>query len=277
MKIILYISIFIVFIIGIYSNKHDKTSSCNIKTQDPNAITLISTIDGTMVAVNTFTGNEIWRYKDKPLLETPKTLNKNFLFLPNPQDGNLFVYTDNKLKRLPFTIPQLVQTSPCKTNDGIFYAGSKKDVWLSVHFERGLQSEEIRNSLDENICPVSKDKLVYIGRSEYQLIMKNSTNNDIWNVTYYDYTSYIPNEDDDKSSLIYLSKPGSGKIICLDTESKTIMWEKNFSSVIIDTFYLKKDGLHYAVNRFVGSETLDAFIEVSFKKYFYYFKNSHSY
>uniref|UniRef100_A0A0N5C9S4 Bulb-type lectin domain-containing protein n=1 Tax=Strongyloides papillosus TaxID=174720 RepID=A0A0N5C9S4_STREA len=261
MKALFVILTFIVLIFGTNLNNNDKSPSCNVKTQDPHAITLISTIDGMMIAVNSYTGKELWRYKDKPLLETPKIINKDFLFLPNPQDGNLFVYTDNKLKRLPFTIPQLVQTSPCKTSDGILYAGAKKDVWLSIHFERGLQSEEIINSLDENICPVSKNELVYIGRSEYQLEMKNSTNNNIWNVTYYDYTSYIPTEEDTKSALMYLSKPGSGKIICLDTESKTILWEKKFPSVIVDTFHFKKDGLHYALNRFVGSETLDAFIE----------------
>uniref|UniRef100_A0A0N4ZC82 PQQ-binding-like beta-propeller repeat protein n=1 Tax=Parastrongyloides trichosuri TaxID=131310 RepID=A0A0N4ZC82_PARTI len=264
MRRILYFIVFLICII--ITNGDDKTTSCDIKTLDPHAITLISTIDGLMIAVNTFTGKEIWRYKDKPLLETPKIINKNFLFLPNPQDGNLFVYTDNKLKRLPFTIPQLVQTSPCKTSDGILYAGAKKDVWLSVHFDRGLQSEEIRDSLSENICPVSKDELVYIGRSEYQLTMRNSSNNNVWNVTYYDYSSYIPDEGIENPPLVYISKPGSGKIVCIDTMSKTIIWEKKFPSVIVGTYHLKRDGLHYAPNRFVGSETLEAFIEVSFEK-----------
>uniref|UniRef100_A0A0K0E8C3 non-specific serine/threonine protein kinase n=1 Tax=Strongyloides stercoralis TaxID=6248 RepID=A0A0K0E8C3_STRER len=259
------IKVILIFITCIYIsiiNGNNKVSNCNIKSQDTYPITLISTIDGITIGVDTFTGNEIWRYKDKPLLETPKTINNNFLILPNPQDGNLFVYIDNKLKRLPFTIPQLVQVSPIKTSDGIFYTGAKKDVWLSIHFERGLQNEEI-NIINDNTCPVNKDELVYVGRTEYQVTMRNSTNDSTWNVKYYDYTSYIPMEEDEKPLLMYLSKPGSGKILCIDTVSKTIVWEKKFPSIIVDTFHLKKDGLHYAPNRFVGSETFEAFIKAN--------------
>ncbi|CEF65035.1 Serine/threonine-protein kinase/endoribonuclease IRE1 [Strongyloides ratti] len=254
--------IFIFFFYISITNGNDKILDCNIKSQDTYPITLISTIDGITIGVDTFTGNEIWRYKDKPLLETPKKINNNFLILPNPQDGNLFIYTDNKLKRLPFTIPQLVQFSPIKTNDGIFYTGAKKDVWLSIHFEHGLQNEEI-NIINDNICPVNKEELIHIGRTEYQLTMKNATNDSSWNVTYYEYSSYFPMDEDEKPLLMYLSKPNSGKILCIDTVSKTIVWEKKFPSVIIDTFHLKKDGLHYAPNRFVGSKTFEAFIKAN--------------
>ena len=50
-------------------------------------------------------------------------------FFPNPQDGSLYRYTLGRgrdpLKKLPFTIPQLVANSPCRSSDGIFYLG----VW----------------------------------------------------------------------------------------------------------------------------------------------------
>lgn len=48
-------------------------------------------------------------------------------FFPNPQDGSLYRYTLGRgrdpLKKLPFTIPQLVANSPCRSSDGIFYLG----------------------------------------------------------------------------------------------------------------------------------------------------------
>ena len=36
------------------------------------------------------------------------------------------------LKKLPFTIPELVAASPCKSTDGILYTGKKVDTWFSV-------------------------------------------------------------------------------------------------------------------------------------------------
>lgn len=49
-------------------------------------------------------------------------------FFPNPQDGSLYRYNLGRgrdpLKKLPFTIPQLVANSPCRSSDGIFYLGT---------------------------------------------------------------------------------------------------------------------------------------------------------
>ena len=44
-------------------------------------------------------------------------------FLPDPKDGSLYVFGD-VLKKLPFTIPELVTASPCKSTDGVLYTGN---------------------------------------------------------------------------------------------------------------------------------------------------------
>ena len=36
------------------------------------------------------------------------------------------------LKKLPFTIPELVAASPCKSSDGTLYTGKKVDTWFSI-------------------------------------------------------------------------------------------------------------------------------------------------
>ena len=36
------------------------------------------------------------------------------------------------LKKLPFTIPELVAASPCKSTDGTLYTGKKVDTWFSI-------------------------------------------------------------------------------------------------------------------------------------------------
>ena len=41
------------------------------------------------------------------------------------------------LKKLPFTIPELVAASPCKSTDGILYTGKKVDTWFSVDRNTG--------------------------------------------------------------------------------------------------------------------------------------------
>ena len=56
-------------------------------------------------------------------------------FFPNPQDGSLYRYTFGRggrdpLKKLPFTIPELVANSPCRSNDGIFYIGKNEIYYI---------------------------------------------------------------------------------------------------------------------------------------------------
>lgn len=47
------------------------------------------------------------------------------LFLPDPRDGSIYLLGGSKetLKKLPFTIPQLVASSPCRSSDGVLYTG----------------------------------------------------------------------------------------------------------------------------------------------------------
>lgn len=58
-----------------------------------------------------------------PILESPISIQQGFTFIPNPTDGQLYVVVEGRLSKLPFTIPQLVKVSPCRSNDGILYAG----------------------------------------------------------------------------------------------------------------------------------------------------------
>ena len=49
-------------------------------------------------------------------------------FLPDPKDGSIYMIgggLKDPLKKLPFTIPELVAASPCKSSDGILYTGKK--------------------------------------------------------------------------------------------------------------------------------------------------------
>jgi hypothetical protein len=103
------------------------------------ATLLVSTIDGYLNAIDAQTGVDKWRFKEGlhstillyqlniyllgPLLESPVNLQRGFTFIPDPRDGQLYFLSDGSLNKLPFTIPHLVRVSPCKSNDGVFYAG----------------------------------------------------------------------------------------------------------------------------------------------------------
>lgn len=59
-----------------------------------------------------------------PVLSSPVNIKQDFTFIPNPQDGQLYILGDGRLSKLPFTIPQLVKASPCRSSDGLLYAGT---------------------------------------------------------------------------------------------------------------------------------------------------------
>lgn len=50
------------------------------------------------------------------------------VLLPDPRDGSLYLVGDSReqLKKLPFTIAELVASSPCRSSDGILYTGKKE-------------------------------------------------------------------------------------------------------------------------------------------------------
>jgi serine/threonine-protein kinase/endoribonuclease IRE1 len=52
--------------------------------------------------------------------------------LPDPKDGSIYMIgggVKEPLKKLPFTIPELVAASPCKSSDGILYTGKKVESY----------------------------------------------------------------------------------------------------------------------------------------------------
>lgn len=63
----------------------------------------------------------------EPIVKVPVDTQNAIIpvLLPDPRDGSLYLLGGVKepLKKLPFTIPELVATSPCRSSDGILYTG----------------------------------------------------------------------------------------------------------------------------------------------------------
>lgn len=138
-------------------------------------------------------------------------LNFSPAFLPDPKDGSIYMIgggLKEPLKKLPFTIPELVAASPCKSSDGILYTGKKVDTWFAVDrytgrrqgavsFNGCVAGENGANGVfEENHCPNVKPSNFLIGRTEYNIMMFDSrVNGRKWNISFYDYSSNVGNGD----------------------------------------------------------------------------------
>lgn len=45
------------------------------------------------------------------------------------------------LKKLPYTIPQLVANAPCRSSDGILFSGKKSDTWFLIDPKTGQREK----------------------------------------------------------------------------------------------------------------------------------------
>lgn len=113
------------------SHMKETISNTELLSETDDETLLISTLDGALHAITKSSGAHKWTLKDDPVIINPTDSSQPPIpqFFPNPQDGSLYRYTLGRgrdpLKKLPFTIPQLVANSPCRSSDGIFYLGKK--------------------------------------------------------------------------------------------------------------------------------------------------------
>lgn len=112
------------------------------------------------------------------------------------------------LKKLPFTIPQLVANAPCRSSDGILYSGKKSDTWFivdpksgrreKVGFDGTVEDEKSKVDKDGNRIGWATSRTIYLGRTQYTVMMYdslNKKNTKPWNITFYDYSSMATSPD----------------------------------------------------------------------------------
>lgn len=167
------------------------------------------------------------------------------LFLPDPRDGSIYLLGDSKepLKKLPFTVPQLVASSPCRSSDGVLYTGKKKDVWFVLDPKTGEKQQILGWDMGSPTCPVqTPEEAVYIGRTQYTLLMKG--NNRKWNITFCDYkANAMTKEMLNNYGLVHFASSSTGRILTLDRRNGLILWDKDFGSPLIGSYMLDPDGL----------------------------------
>ncbi|XP_015520215.1 serine/threonine-protein kinase/endoribonuclease IRE1 [Neodiprion pinetum] len=257
-----YIVIAVVLLCGLAEDLPETHSTGLIQEQD-DPLLMISTLSGSFIGIGQRSGKIRWRQDDEPAVKVPVDVSEPVvpMFLPDPKDGSLYVFSaeSEAVKKLPFTIPQLVASSPCRSSDGILYTGRKTDTWFSIDPHTGEREHLLGFDKVESTCPVKVQDAVFVGRTEYNIMMVDSKQKDRkWNVTFYDYSaSKMKPEGTDNYELIHFSTSSTGRIVTLDRRLGVALWELDLESPVIAAYTVSDDGLVSVPFTSVADGTLD--------------------
>lgn len=222
----------------------------------PESLLFVSTLDGSLHAVSKQSGDIKWTLREDPVIQVPVYLTEPG-FLPDPNDGSLYVLGGKHkegLMKLPFTIPELVQSAPCRSSDGILYTGKKQDVWFVVDPETGEKQTSLTTSSSESICP--NIPLLYIGRTEYMVTMFDTKTQELrWNATYNDYSA-PPYDEKQDYKMAHLVSSGDGLVVTVDRETGDVLWSQNYGSPVVGVYLYSGDTLRHAPHLSLAMETL---------------------
>lgn len=225
----------------------------------PESFLFVSTLDGTMYAVKKQTGEIRWSLKEDAVIQTPVYLRPGAIFIPDPKDGSLYAFgsAHDGLKKLPFSIPELVRASPCRSSDGILYTGRKTDVWYAVDLDTGIKQQTLKLDGTETVCPRMSHKKapVFLGRTEYVITMYDSkTREKRWNATFHDYSSHLAQDVD--YNLHHMCSCSDGFMVTMDASTGEILWTKNYGSPVVGIYKMDNEALLKVKINHIAKETL---------------------
>ncbi|CAG0888450.1 unnamed protein product [Darwinula stevensoni] len=236
----------------------------------PEDILLVSTLEGSLTAVGKDTGVVRWNLRNEatnlnknlnvnqgpilylpdPVVKVPSEAKTSQIpsFLPDPKDGSLYMLRTGRsgketLKKLPFTIPELVSASPTRTTDGVLYSGKKVDKWIAIDDRTG-HAQEVSNFANE-VCPFDAKHSLLVGRSDYTIMVLDSHNyHQSWNLTFSDYSANemtAPMIED--YDLTHLAGSSDGYLLTLNRKDGKLQWKRDFLSPIVAIYLIQHEGL----------------------------------
>ncbi|CAG8436084.1 13443_t:CDS:10 [Rhizophagus irregularis] len=243
----------------------------------PINLVLISTLDGNLHGVDRYTGQVLWSLEgvaDGSLIRTytrsssskqqnvtsNKEENTNIMgdkendvnidmkitYIIEPtNDGTLYLFSPKTgLQKFPYTVKQLVMTSPFRSADGkIFIVGSKSTKFFAIDPTTGKILQFFSSDGDENECPSMGSLLrdaIFIGVNAYKIsIFERGVLK--WNTT---YTEYVPHSFDTniehlhKTSPdgLYIASTHNGEVLSTDSSSGQHAWYHKFPSPAVNVF-----------------------------------------
>ncbi|XP_066432622.1 serine/threonine-protein kinase/endoribonuclease IRE2 [Eleutherodactylus coqui] len=222
----------------------------------PESMLFVSTLDGKFHAVSKKTGDVLWTLIDDPVIEVPLYVSEP-AFLPDPSDGSLYILGGrNKegLMKLPFTIQELVQSSPCRSSDGILYTGKKQDSWFVLDPKSGEKQTTLSTDSSDGLCPSTP--LLYIGRTQYMITMYDTKSRELrWNATFHDYSAPLCDESYEYK-MAHFASTGDAMLVTADQGSGEVLWMQNYGSPVVALFMWHQDSLRRIPHLNVALETL---------------------
>ncbi|XP_040829651.1 serine/threonine-protein kinase/endoribonuclease IRE2 [Ochotona curzoniae] len=220
-------------------------------TLSPESLLLVATLDGSLHALNKDTGDLMWTLKDDPIIQGPMYVTET-AFLSDPADGSLYILGTQKqqgLMKLPFSIPELVHASPCRSSDGVFYTGRKQDAWFVVDPESG--ETQLTLTTDGPSTP-----RLYIGRTQYTVTMHDPRARALrWNTTYRRYSA-APMDGSPGKYMSHLASCGMGLLLTVDPSSGMVLWTQDLGVPVTGVYTWHQDGLRQLPHLTLARDTL---------------------
>ncbi|XP_058425829.1 serine/threonine-protein kinase/endoribonuclease IRE2 isoform X2 [Diceros bicornis minor] len=227
------------------------TLAPQVQTLRPESLLLVSTLDGSLHALSKQTGELKWTLKDDPIIQGPMYVTET-AFLSDPADGSLYILGTQKqqgLMKLPFTIPELVHASPCRSSDGVFYTGRKQDAWFVVDPESG--ETQMTLTTESPSTP-----LLYIGRTQYTVTMHDPRAPALrWNTTYRRYSA-PPMDGSPGKYMSHLASCGMGLLLTVDPGSGAVLWTQDLGVPVMGIYTWHQDSLRQLPHLTLARDTL---------------------
>ncbi|KAG0719877.1 Serine/threonine-protein kinase/endoribonuclease ire-1 [Chionoecetes opilio] len=226
----------------------NKITTTELLAESEEGTLLVSTLDGALHAIAKSSGALKWTLKDDPIILNPTDSSQPPLpqFFPNPQDGSLYRYTLGRgrdpLKKLPFTIPQLVANSPCRSSDGIFYLGKKVDSWVGIDSLTGEKQLLLGVDVVDRKCPKPSRNTVYFGRTLYNIILYEGATGNKWNISFSEYATSTSSATVENYDLVHYTSTGEGSILTVDQRTGSLLWTLEMESPLVAMYLLGPDG-----------------------------------
>ncbi|XP_036316142.1 serine/threonine-protein kinase/endoribonuclease IRE2 isoform X1 [Pipistrellus kuhlii] len=222
-----------------------------VQTLRRESLLLVSTLDGSLHALSKQTGDVKWTLRDDPIIQGPMYVTET-AFLSDPADGSLYTLGTQKqqgLMKLPFTIPELVHASPCRSSDGVFYTGRKQDAWFVVDPESG----ETQMTLTTESTSAPR---LYIGRTQYTVTMHDpQAPGQRWNTTYRRYSA-PPMDESPGKYMSHLASCGMGLLLTVDPGSGAVLWTQDLGVPVTGIYTWHQDSLHQLPHLTLARDTL---------------------
>ncbi|XP_021093183.1 serine/threonine-protein kinase/endoribonuclease IRE2 [Heterocephalus glaber] len=231
--------------------RESDTFPAQVQTFRPESLLLVSTLDGSLHAVSKQTGDLKWTLKDDPTIQGPMYVTET-AFLSDPADGSLYILGAQKqqgLMKLPFTIPELVHTSPCRSSDGVFYTGRKQDTWFVVDPESG----ETQMTLTTEGLSAPR---LYIGRTQYTVTMQDPKTPAQRRNTTYRRFSALPSDGSPGKYVSYLASCGMGLLLSVDPGSGAVLWTQDLGMPVTGVYTWHQDSLRQLPHLTLARDTL---------------------